>query len=195
MLWEISQNSQENTCVRVSFLTKLQISACNFIKKSLQHRCFPVNLAKFLRAPFLQNTSGQLLFDLNTYIRLMLKDIYFFFNKYQKQLPWGPAKIKSFEKSCEIHWIKYQETASIYYYPPWFISSRLGVFYRDFCWSLFFNKVTGLCKPPENLFRYDGIKYWAVYMNIQNLCVYKVTTSIEKRINFVFKERYNFCQN
>ena len=25
--------------------------ACNFIKKRLQHRCFPVNIAKFLRTP------------------------------------------------------------------------------------------------------------------------------------------------
>ena len=31
---------------------------CNFIKKTLQHRCFPVNFEKFLRAPFLQNTTG-----------------------------------------------------------------------------------------------------------------------------------------
>ena len=30
---ETSQNSQENTCVRVSFLIKLQAAACNFIKK------------------------------------------------------------------------------------------------------------------------------------------------------------------
>ena len=30
---EISQNSQENTCVRVSFLIKLQASTCNFTKK------------------------------------------------------------------------------------------------------------------------------------------------------------------
>ena len=28
---EISQNSQENTCARVSFLIKLQAEACNFI--------------------------------------------------------------------------------------------------------------------------------------------------------------------
>ena len=46
----ISQNPQENTCVRVSFLSK---------KKHYQ-RCFPVNAAKFLRIPFLQNTSGRL---------------------------------------------------------------------------------------------------------------------------------------
>ena len=30
---EISQNSEENSCIRVSFLIKLQASACNFIKK------------------------------------------------------------------------------------------------------------------------------------------------------------------
>ena len=48
---EISQNSQENSCARVSFL--------NFIKRRLSHRCFPVNFANFLRPhSFLQNTSG-----------------------------------------------------------------------------------------------------------------------------------------
>ena len=41
---EISQNLQENTCARVSFLIKL--------KKRLWHRCFPVNFVKFLRIPF-----------------------------------------------------------------------------------------------------------------------------------------------
>ena len=48
MFLEISQNSQENTCVRVSFL----------LKKRPWHRCFPLNFAKFLRTPFLQSTSG-----------------------------------------------------------------------------------------------------------------------------------------
>ena len=40
---EISQNSQENTCARVSYL----------LKKRLWHSCFPVNSVKFLRTPFL----------------------------------------------------------------------------------------------------------------------------------------------
>ena len=31
------------------------------LKKSLSHICFPVNFAKFLRTPFLQDTSGRLL--------------------------------------------------------------------------------------------------------------------------------------
>ena len=33
----------ENTCTRVSFLIKFRAKACNFIKKRLWHRCFPVN--------------------------------------------------------------------------------------------------------------------------------------------------------
>ena len=60
MFLEISWNSQQNTFARVSFLIKLQ-QASNFIEKRLWHRCFPVNFMKFLRTPFLQNTSGRLL--------------------------------------------------------------------------------------------------------------------------------------
>ena len=44
MFLKISQNSQEDTCVRVTFLMTLS-------KKRLGHRCFPVNFAKFLRTP------------------------------------------------------------------------------------------------------------------------------------------------
>ena len=42
---EISQNSQENPCVGLRPGTLL--------KKRLWHRCFPVNFAKFLKAPFI----------------------------------------------------------------------------------------------------------------------------------------------
>ena len=37
------------------------IKVCNFIKKRLQHRCFPVNIAQFLRTPTLKNVCDQLL--------------------------------------------------------------------------------------------------------------------------------------
>ena len=40
VLLEISQNSQENTCARVSFLIKLQASACDFIKKETRAQVF-----------------------------------------------------------------------------------------------------------------------------------------------------------
>ena len=50
---EISQNSQENTCARDSFLIKLKALAwaATLLKMSLWHRCFPGSFAKFLRTP------------------------------------------------------------------------------------------------------------------------------------------------
>ena len=48
---EVSKNSQENICARVSSLIKLQDSA----------QVFCCEFTKFLRTPFLQNTSGWLL--------------------------------------------------------------------------------------------------------------------------------------
>ena len=41
-----------------------KVSLCDsLIKKSLWHKCLPVNFAIFLRTLFLQNTSGRLLLD------------------------------------------------------------------------------------------------------------------------------------
>ena len=54
---EILQNSQKNTCVRVSFL----IRPATLLKKRFWHKCFSVNFAKFLRTLFLQTTSERLL--------------------------------------------------------------------------------------------------------------------------------------
>ena len=45
---KISQYSQENTCARVSFLTKLQAWPATLLKKRLWHTCFHVKFAKFL---------------------------------------------------------------------------------------------------------------------------------------------------
>ena len=52
MFLNISQSSQENTCVRVPFLIKLQawsLKSTSSLKERLWYRCFPVNL----RTPFL----------------------------------------------------------------------------------------------------------------------------------------------
>ena len=57
---EISQNSQENTCVRASFLIKHQ--ACNFIKKEALAQVFSCEFCEISKSTFFQNTSGQLLF-------------------------------------------------------------------------------------------------------------------------------------
>ena len=38
-------------------MTSEVVHTCNFIKKRLEHRCFPMNFAKFLRTPILKNIS------------------------------------------------------------------------------------------------------------------------------------------
>ena len=56
---KVSQNSQENICVRVSFFNN---NLLNLLKNSLWHRCFFSEFCEIHRkAPFLQNTSGWLL--------------------------------------------------------------------------------------------------------------------------------------
>ena len=61
MSLKISQSSQENICVKVSFLDNVaDLRPATLLKQRLQHRCFAMNFAKILRAPFLQNISGQL---------------------------------------------------------------------------------------------------------------------------------------
>ena len=67
---KISQNSQEKTCARVSFLIKLRASRhATLSKKRLWHRCFPVSSVKFLRTPFLHDTSERLLLKAVNYFR------------------------------------------------------------------------------------------------------------------------------
>ena len=44
------------------FLSNVEgLQACNFIKKILQHWCFPMKFAKFLRTPILKNICERLL--------------------------------------------------------------------------------------------------------------------------------------
>ena len=76
MSLEIWQNSQENTCARVSFSIKLQAEACNFIKKRLWHRCFPMNVAKFLRTPFYIEHLWRLLQKRMKIMRAKIRHIY-----------------------------------------------------------------------------------------------------------------------
>ena len=56
MLLEMSQYSQENICVGVFFNKIAGLKACNFnltsSQKRLQNRCFPENIARFLRTAF-----------------------------------------------------------------------------------------------------------------------------------------------
>ena len=62
VLWEISQNSQENICAGISFFDKVKLcrSAAS-LKTRLYSRCFLVDFPKFAKTLFLQNTTRQLL--------------------------------------------------------------------------------------------------------------------------------------
>ena len=46
------------------------LKACNFIKKRLQHRCFPVRFEKFLRTPFFTENLWWLLLITNWSLRI-----------------------------------------------------------------------------------------------------------------------------
>ena len=57
------------------------------LKKSLWHRCFPVNFAKFLRTPFLQNTPGRLLLNRTDFVFFCYSFLYSFLNHINPYLP------------------------------------------------------------------------------------------------------------
>ena len=51
----------KHLCQSLIFNKVAGLRPATLLKKRLWHRCFPVNFAKFLRTPFLQNTSRRLL--------------------------------------------------------------------------------------------------------------------------------------
>ena len=48
---------------------KFPLRACNFIKNRLQHRCFSVNIAKFLRTSILKNICERLFLTLQSSVK------------------------------------------------------------------------------------------------------------------------------
>ena len=53
---DILQKSFKKVFLKCSLISGFQ--TCNFIKKKLQHRCFPEKFVKCLRRPFLENNSS-----------------------------------------------------------------------------------------------------------------------------------------
>ena len=68
VFWEISQNSQENTCARVSFLIKLQ--ACNLIKKETVAQVFSFEFWEISKNTFFQGTPLVAAYELYLPIKL-----------------------------------------------------------------------------------------------------------------------------
>ena len=61
-----SSRSQIFFEIGVFKICNIHRKTCNFIKKRLQHRCSSVNIAKFLRKFYLQNTTGGCFCTLNS---------------------------------------------------------------------------------------------------------------------------------
>ena len=71
VLWKrlflrFSQNSQEDTCVRASFLLKLQASGLpvTSLKRRLWHSCFPMKFVKIWGTLILNNICERLLLEI-----------------------------------------------------------------------------------------------------------------------------------
>ena len=61
VLWEISQNSQENICTRISFLIKSNSVDLQLIKSESLAQSFCCEFCEVCKKSFLQNTNGRLL--------------------------------------------------------------------------------------------------------------------------------------
>ena len=62
IIWVLFENVFCNVHKKTPVLEYLfnkiaSLKVCNFIQKTLQHRCFPVNIAKYLRTAFFYRTS------------------------------------------------------------------------------------------------------------------------------------------
>ena len=54
-MWNITYPDENG--INIFQLLLMELRLATLLKKRLWHRCFPVNFVKFLRTPFLQNTS------------------------------------------------------------------------------------------------------------------------------------------
>ena len=76
------------------------LQACNFIKKRLQHRCFPVHIVKFLRTSILKNIC-----EMRCHISLFIlqcKSIDAFYMRYFARFAKPATKSYTGNEKCDI---------------------------------------------------------------------------------------------
>ena len=152
MFLEILKNSQENTCARVSFLTKLQTSSvCNFIKKETLEQLFSCKFCEISKNTFfiehLRATASALKDALKKSVLQILqknnKLIKIWANSFLERL----LQVKSLEKLVHLflgthlkmaasvsastfatqgsgHWGKVKEGYQSLFFPPLFIGAK-----------------------------------------------------------------------
>ena len=91
----------------ILFLNKnAGLQSWNFIKKRLQHRCFPVNVAKFLRTSVLKSTCERLFEHFPTWANNIISNIGIeedIFSNSQKQNKKNHSKTQLDEKYLPFH--------------------------------------------------------------------------------------------
>ena len=88
MFLEIFQNSPQNTSARVSVLTKLQVEACNFIKKDTLAQVFYFEFREISKNTFfLQNTSSSC-FCLFVLMQILKPELWMVLTTHEKK--WSP---------------------------------------------------------------------------------------------------------
>ena len=107
----------------------IKLQGCNFIKKRLQRRCFPVNIAKFLKTTFLLNTSGDYFWKLDLKTFFVVTNQFFARRITKKQILWR----LTYTCLCECHQLAKNGTlmCKTFY---------LGIFVL-FCWVCFIHMV------------------------------------------------------
>ena len=63
VLKNLAKFTEKHLCQCLFFNKVAGLRPANLLIKRLRHSCFPVNFAKFLKTPFLQNFSGRLLLE------------------------------------------------------------------------------------------------------------------------------------
>ena len=118
--------------------------ACNFIKKRLQHRCFPVSIVKCLREPYLKNICERLFLSCaEAYLGLYIQP----FNIFAKNLivVWkgfhsstvncSPATLFLWISSKAALWEHLWMVASKQISPPIFLQSETVSSSYDYFWK------------------------------------------------------------
>ena len=134
------------------------MKACNFIKKSLQHRCFPVSITRFLRTASLLNTSSgcSAAYPYGCSIRKLKNNFLKFSIKKILKFHWRQLCRKFFFKKLQVlHDLRqmkhYEEvvtlTCSEKYRRLW--HSCFPVDFAKFSRTSFLQKNSGQKQPPE----------------------------------------------
>ena len=144
---EISQNSQESTCARVSFLIKLQ-SSCNFIKKEALAQVFSCEFCEISENTFftghvwwlLLGVSWMLLWTVDICLLLVLNFV--FHSLHLISASYSSFIIQTSSESASFSSFKYRFLSSVEAATRGVLWKKL--FLKNSRNCLFFNKVVGL---------------------------------------------------